>query len=316
MIFELSIIREIKDFPLICHCASILETKKDHYICVWYEGSYETSYDTLIKIAHKNSNTVEWIPSKILFCYHNVPLGNPVLFSFDDKRIFIIFSFLFEGSWKESVLVISYSDNNGEIWSNPSLLFPKKGFLAKNKPIKLSSGKIVVPIYSEIEFCPYVIIVDDINRCIESKYVAETMARGKAIQPVIVELEPKKLLMYCRTNQGTIWKSISYNDGFTWSICEPTIIPNPNSAIDLLKISSGELIMVFNSSEKDRHSLRVALSSNGGDTWSYFKDIEKGKGEYSYPCLIQDSNKSFHIVYTESRYRIKHVQFDLEWLKQ
>jgi len=316
MFFHSSIIQEITEEPLICHVASIAQIKNDHFICVWYEGPYETSSDTIIKIAHKKPQTDEWEQAKDLFVFKGVPLGNPVLFSFDDERIFIIFSFLLGESWEESILCISSSIDEGKSWLNPSIFFPYKGFLAKNKPIKLSSGRIIVPIYSERELCPYIVIIDDIDQFMNSKFVAETMARGKAIQPAVVELELKKLLMFCRTNQGRIWKSMSYNDGLSWSICTPTLLPNPYSAIDLLKTSTGELLLAFNNSNSNRHSLSVSLSEDKGISWSFLKTIEKGEGEYSYPSLIQDSNKYIHLVYTVHRYQIKHVKFDLDWIKQ
>ncbi len=316
MFFHATIIRELKDEPLICHVASLVQIKEDHFICVWYEGPYETSPETVIKIAHKKPQNTEWEKAQNLFVFKGVPLGNPVLFAFDDTRIFIIFSLLLGESWEESILCISHSTDKGKSWTNPSIFFPYKGFLAKNKPIKLSSGKIIVPIYSERELCPYMVILDDIDRHINLEFVAETMARGKAIQPVVVELEPKKLLMFCRTNQGRIWKSVSYNDGLSWSICTPTLLPNPYSAVDLMKTSTEDLLLAFNNSNNNRHSLSVALSEDKGYSWSFLQTVEKGEGEYSYPCLIQDTNQDIHLVYTVHRYQIKHVRFDLEWIKQ
>ena len=60
----------------------------------------------------------------------------------------------------------------------------------------------------------------------------------------------------------------------------------------------------------------MSLSTDKGKSWSFLRDIESGEGEYAYPCLIEDNQGRIHLVYTESRYRIKHVQFDLEWLKE
>ena len=60
MFFNSSIVREIKESPLMCHCASFIKNAKDKFICVWYEGAYETSPDTVIKISYKQPNTGEW----------------------------------------------------------------------------------------------------------------------------------------------------------------------------------------------------------------------------------------------------------------
>jgi predicted neuraminidase len=102
----------------------------------------------------------------------------------------------------------------------------------------------------------------------------------------------------------------------SWSICKPTLLPNPYAAIDLLKASSGVLLLAFNNSPDNRYSISIALSKDAGQTWSYLRNIDQGEGEYSYPCLIEDSHGLFHMTYTENRYRIKHFEFDLEWIEQ
>lgn len=316
MIFSSSIVREIKETAALCHCASVIEKEEGHLICVWYEGAYETSSDTVIRIAHKWPNATEWEPSGILFDFPGVPLGNPVLFSLDNSGLFLIFSLLLAESWKESILCISNSSDSGKTWTSPSILCPRKGFMAKTQPFKLSSGRIVIPLYNDREICPYVMLIKNIDRPLESDIVAETMAGGIAIQPAVVELEPEKLLMLCRTNQETIWRSFSYNGGFSWTMCRPTLLPNPNSAIDLLQTKKGELLLAFNKSRKDRRSLVVVLSEDKGQSWSFLQAIESGEGEYSYPCLIEGAKEDLHLVYTENRYRIEYVQFDLEWLRQ
>jgi len=316
MNFNATIVREIKDTPAMCHCSSLVQNDQGRLICVWYEGAYETSSDTVLKISSKDSGKPEWEAPRRLFNFPGVPLGNPVLFTFDGAKLFLIFSLLISESWKDSILCISASEDGGRTWSQPAILLPKKGFMAKTRPLKLQSGKIVIPIYHEEEICPYVLILEDVEDLQNQKLVAETMARGFAIQPALTELQPDKLLMLCRTSRARIWASFSYNGGFSWSILSPTLIANPNSAIDLITARTGELILAFNNSESNRNSLSVSLSADKGKSWSFLQDIESGEGEYAYPCLIEDNQGSIHLVYTESRYRIKHVQFDLEWLKE
>ena len=163
MYFDTTIAREIKASALMCHCSSFVENKEGRLICVWYEGAYETSPDTVIKLSYKDPEDSEWQESKVLFRFPNVPLGNPVLFSLDGSKIFLIFSLLMRESWKDSILCISVSEDGGQTWSHPSILLPQKGFMGKTQPIQLQSGKIIIPIYNEEEFCPYVIILDDMQ---------------------------------------------------------------------------------------------------------------------------------------------------------
>jgi predicted neuraminidase len=172
-----------------------------------------------------------------------------------------------------------------------------------------------VPLYDEAGFFPVVLVADHPEAWSAGRLTAETMARGVAIQPALAELRDGSILMLCRSSAGSIWKSLSYNAGSSWSLCAPTRLPNPNSAVDLLRLPGGELLLAFNDSAADRHSLSVALSRDDARTWSCLARVDGGAGEYSYPSLLADGEGRIHLTYTENRYRIKHFQFELPWLE-
>jgi predicted neuraminidase len=100
----------------------------------------------------------------------------------------------------------------------------------------------------------------------------------------------------------------------SWSICTPTKLPNPNSALDLLRLPSGEVLLVYNPSAVNRNYLTVALSKDNTQSWFARRDIVHGDGEYSYPSAILDDQGWIHVSYTENRYIIKHAVFNKEWL--
>jgi predicted neuraminidase len=74
--------------------------------------------------------------------------------------------------------------------------------------------------------------------------------------------------------------------------------------------------MVYNHSSRERSPLNVALSSDDGETWAPFAELETAPGEYSYPAVIQASNGDVHITYTWKRERIKHAMIPAATLKQ
>lgn len=307
MQYKMLDIQSIREEPAIVHCSSLLESGKKQLLCVWYQGSYETSGDTKIMLSRKVVDSNKWDAPEILFDFNGIPLGNPVLWK-KDRILYVTFSVLMEESWKSSLLFYSSSKDDGVTWSAASLFLPKKGFMPKTQPIQTSEGNILFPLYHEVDYCPYVMIIKDMNNVLFSPLVAETMARNKAIQPVICALDEERLLMFCRTNQGTIWRSISYNNGYSWSICEATKLPNPDSAVDLISCDGNKLLLISNPSASDRHSLQLSVSVDYGESWSAAMTIIEGPGEYSYPCLIQDSLGNIQITYTENRYKIKHVE--------
>lgn len=300
-------IHKISREPAIVHCSSIIESADNQLLCVWYQGSYETSSDTKIMISKRNPENLAWTLPSVLFDFNGIPLGNPVIWAIN-QTIYVTFSVLLEESWKSSLLFFSSSHDNGNSWSPPTLFLPGKGYMAKNQPIQNNDGDILFPLYHESDYCPYIMIIKDIDKILFSPLVAETMARNKAIQPTLCKTTENQLMMYCRTNKGSIWKSISYNGGYSWSICEPTEFPNPDSALDIIQLKNGPHLFVTNPSSEDRHILQLSISKDSGETWSDLLEITKGPGEYSYPCMIQDLQGNLHITYTEDRYIIKHVE--------
>jgi predicted neuraminidase len=314
------VVYEISDHAGLCHCSSIAQTAGGELLCVWYEGAYEGAPDTAIRGSFRERGSAVWGAPCDLFRYPGSPLGNPVLFSLrrggGRDALYLLFSILLGESWSESVLYVSRSDDHGRSWSNPGVLFPRKGLMAKTRPLELESGRILVPLYDEAGFFPVVLVVEEPDRWAAGRYTAETMARGIAIQPALAALPDGSVLMLCRSSRGTLWKSLSYNEGLSWSICAPTRLPNPNSAVDLLRLEEKTLLLAFNDSATDRHALSVALSRDAGATWNCLAEVDGGDGEYSYPSLLVDAQGLVHLSYTENRFRIKHFQFDLGWLAE
>ncbi len=314
---KLDRIKEIKQEAAIVHCSSLVEAPDESLLCVWYQGPYETSPQTVIKIARKGPKDASWQEDKTLFDFHGMPLGNPVLWRFENESaIHIVFSALIEESWERGFLFYSKSTDSGVTWEKPSLFLPYLGFVAKTKPVLTSKKHILFPLYHEGTHCPYIMIIRDLDKPLSANLVAETMARGKVIQPTLLKTCEDTFLLFGRTNQGHIWQSISYNHGLSWNICTPTNIPNPDSAIDMTMNQNKEIILVFNNSSSNRNNLSIALSEDSGGTWPYLREIISGEGEFSYPSMVLDSNNAINITFTENRYIINQVSVTTEWIKE
>jgi phospholipase/lecithinase/hemolysin len=118
-------------------------------------------------------------------------------------------------------------------------------------------------------------------------------------------------------------------------------LPNNNASIQAAALSNGDIVLAFNNvgsvvtdgkpKAGPRKPLSVALSNDGGETWSAIRDLETGelppgaapvpadrnlpgREEFSYPSIHQTRDGSIHVAYTYRRYTIKDVVFSADWL--
>ncbi len=332
-------VREIRDVPAIVHCSTLAECADGSLLCVWYEGPYETSSRTVLRCARRSADSSDrreagnapagravgaglearWSAPETIFALDGVPLGNPVLWRDGSGMLRLLFAMLLAESWTETVLLELRSDDDGLSWGAPTLFLGRKGFMPKTRPLVMPDGRLIVPLYHEANYCPYVLLVDDPSAPYSGTLVAETMARGTVIQPAIVERADGSLFMLARSNRESAWSSVSPNGGRSWSICRPTGIPNPDSAIDLIRCGgssdfTGEsskligarapLLLTGNFQATGRSRLEAAFSTDEGRSWNRRIVLADGGGEYSYPSALASRDGAIWVSYTEDRYRI------------
>ena len=154
--------------------------------------------------------------------------------------------------------------------------------------LQLKSGRIVVafniqdPVFSIDKGALVCMLSDDNgNNWKRSGVITLDTPRG-AMECQIVETEPDRLLCMFRTKAGFVYQSISEDGGQTWSKSEPTSLPSPESMIRVIKLHSGNLLVVWNNvsstTQHPRHPLAAALSKDGGRAWGEPKIIADAAG--------------------------------------
>ena len=93
-----------------------------------------------------------------------------------------------------------------------------------------------------------------------------------------------------------------------------TFLRNPNAGIDVVQLTSGNLVLAYNDTRKSRTPLSLAWSDDEGDDWLVKLDVAEGEGEYSYPSIIQGRDGTIHLSHTWRRTAIAHVMIDEEFL--
>jgi predicted neuraminidase len=298
-----------------CHGATVAELANGDIIAAWYAGAYETAKDVAIFGSALPKGGTEWSSPKILHDTPGLSDGNPVLFCDVRGRLWLFYVTIHGTKWTECRVYCKTSEDGGTTWSDARTLREDLEWMTRNKAVELESGLIILPIYNEIRFQPAFLVSYDRGASwnMRGEFL---MVPGGGIQPSLIEKYSGALIALLRTGEagGNIWTVGSNNGGNSWGNPVRAVLPNPNSAVDAVRLKSGAWVLVFNNSRFDRTPLSAALSRDEGETWSDIKDIENEPGEFSYPAIIQGMDGLIHLVYTHKRTRIKHVVFNEEWL--
>ena len=296
-------------FPA-CHSATLTETKEGKILCAWMGGTQEGNRDVAIWMSVKEKDG--WKAPKIIADVNGMPCWNPVLFTMPSGEVLLFYKTgPFPQMWSASMKV---SKDGGMSWMGEQEL--PAGIIgpAKNRPLLMSDGRLLCG--SSIETWQrwgcYIDTTDDLGKSWKkSAPINVEMQLYGIIQPALFQTKEGHVKLFARSRQiGEICTALSKDGGVTWSNAKTTGIANPNSSIDVLKLSDGKVLLAYNDSKKGRTPLVLALSTNDGESFKNVHTIEMGSGEFSYPCLIETSDHMVHISYTWNRTKIKHVILD------
>ncbi len=202
---------------------------------------------------------------------------------------------------------------------------PKKreiGWMTRIHPLTLPSGRILLPLYSDGFNFSLSAVSDDQGET--WKPSAPIAGRGN-IQPSFVRKNDGTIVAYMRDSgdlPARVMISESMDNGENWTPAVDCDIPNQGSSLEVIKLKSGNWLMVFNDTEDGRYRLAVSLSDDQGKTWKWKKYLEKGKkgeGSYAYPSVIQTKDNRICVSYSyhkgNNEKTIKFAAFDENWVK-
>ena len=291
------------------HASTIVETQ-DGLLAAWFGGP--RARDPLNSIYSARYDGKNWdAPVKIVegkIGSMGYQCWNPVLFQ--PSRGPLLLFYKVGPSPEEWWGMLTTSTNAGRNWTKPRRL--PDGFIGpvRNKPVELPDGSLLHGasteaggwrVHMERSF-------SGAERW-EKTLALNDPAEIAAIQPTILVHENSSIQILCRTKQGFIAESWSTDAGRSWSTVALTKLPNPNGAIDAVRLKDGRFLLAYNASGTERTALSLAISADGRH-WKPNLVLEKGIGEFSYPAIIQTKDGRIHITYSWNRQRIRHVVID------
>ncbi|NIA12774.1 MAG: hypothetical protein GWP08_01745 [Nitrospiraceae bacterium] len=314
-------------FPF-SHGSTIVAFPDGRLFCAWYAGSREKGDDVIIAGGELSAGATSWSEPRVLVDTPGKSEGNPVLFLGEDGVLWLFYQTMYgsgEGrtrqgtGWTTCKVKVRTSDDGGRTWSDERILTDELGYLTRNRLEVLSDGTWLLPMQDERNWSSR--ILRSIDKGVTWE-MSERIDSGLGfhngnIEPSLLERRDGSVLCLMRTGSKRYrtWRSVSTDGGVRWTQPTETEIPNPNAALDLLRLDSGNVLMALNPvPEGNRILLRLRLSTDDGATWPLFRDVERGPDYSSYPSLIQGPDGRIHLTYSRRDGGIKHSTFNEAWV--
>jgi predicted neuraminidase len=317
----------------VAHASSICELSDGRLAAVWYAGSREGAGDVAIYFAMCGPReNMSWTKPRVIVnsksaskeLYRFVKkVGNSIIFADSEDRLWLIYATITVGGWSGSSLNVKISDDGGMSWTQSQRLTLSPFFnvseLVRNNPLPMKDGGFGIPIYHEcLGKFPEMLWIRVGKADQRITFQKTRMAGGRIfIQPSVVVYDPHLAIAFYRScsDDRAVGMAFTSDIGARWSKPHLLDLPNPDSSVNALLLSEGQILLAFNDSKRARDNLSLAVSPDGGANWMRIAEIENNPGEeFSYPYMIRGQDGRIHLVYTWRRKRIKHVVFNENWI--
>ena len=309
------------------HPASITELDNGDLYIAYYGGTGEYEDDTAVFGSRLENGATGWSPPEVIADTPFRGEGNAVVWQGPRGIVWLFYVNRYGDTWSEARTKAKISTDGAQTWSDSFLLTLEEGTMVRGRPELLENGDFLLPMYHETggdrERLDPTTSSFFLRFNHETKTWTETnrisSERGN-LQPQVAQLSSDYLVCYMRRGggygpdeTGYILRSESRDGGFTWSDAEDTEFPNPNSAVDFLRLRNGHLLLAYNNSMNSRTPLTVAISTDNDETYRYRRDIVGGANTFAYPYAIQTRDDKIHIIFTTNvRTTIMHAVFNEE----
>lgn len=151
----------------------------------------------------------------------------------------------------------------------------------------------------------------------------------KVREPVIARIPGGDIVMFMRScppelgwgipdYQGTLYayRSVSHDNGKTWSVPAPSTITNNESKLDICVWDENTLLMAYNNTRNidwhERSPLSLAYSQDWGLTWQFLIELEPPGGNKCQPAMCRGKDGLLHVVYMHRHTAVRHVALEIK----
>ena len=317
------------DTGLYKHPSTFEVLDNGDFYAAYYGGGGEYAWNTAVYGTRRLKGETAWSEPVAIASNPFQSMGNPVLWQAPGGDVWLFFVVRFGDTWSSSRIMAKISRDRCESWSDAFPITFEEGTMVRSRPIVLQNGGYLLPIYHETGRDTEKTGADTSSLFLRLapgsrswKASNKVYSRLGNLQPAVVPLGGDHYMAFCRRggdyepgDDGYVIRTESQDGGRTWSQGVETTFPNPNAAVELIRLANGHLLFVYNHSMDDRTPLRAALSLDGGMTFPFKRDIMAGEGSYAYPTALQTPEGRIHVMFTSNdRTTIRLATFEESFL--
>lgn len=188
------------------------------------------------------------------------------------------------------------SSDEGRSWRPAKQLSPAGKYtgLTNGRSIRLKNDRILLEAWEGGD--SYCYVSDDDGKTWRASQRVRP-AGGKSYEPACIQLKDGRVMMLMRTGLGAQYKSLSADNGLTWSKPVPTSLVGTAAPVSISRVpTTGDLLAIWNHNPgaKGRNPLSAAISKDEGITWGAFRNIEDRPDDaWAYPAVTWIDAKAY-----------------------
>ena len=223
---------------------------------VWFGGTQEGVGDISIHFSRLDEGATAWTAPVPLTDDQTRSEQNPILFPTPSGALWLLYTAQLAGNQDTAEVRRRISTDDGRTWGDVETLFPatERGGVFVRQPVHVTpSGRWLLPIFACVSTAgarwsgdhdfSAVMISDD-----EGASWREVPVPGSdgCVHMNIVSSGGVLVALFRSRWADSVYRSESADDGLTWSVPEPTNLPNNNSSVQQVALADGRLALVYN----------------------------------------------------------------------